>query len=69
MTRAVVTTRPAPPLGEAARLMYEGKIGALPVVTTGRVVGLLSEIDVLKTASRGLRQGFDKAECWALALR
>lgn len=69
MTRAVVTTRPETPLAEAARLMHEGKIGALPVVATGRIVGLLSEIDVLKTVSRTLRHGFGKPERWALALR
>jgi acetoin utilization protein AcuB len=69
MTRAVVTARPEMPLAEAARLMHEGKIGALPVVASGRVVGILSEIDVLKTFARALRQEFAKPERWALAFR
>jgi acetoin utilization protein AcuB len=69
MTRAVVTTRPEMPLREAARLMHEGKIGALPVVAGGRIVGMLSEIDVLKTFSRALGQGFAKPDRWALAFR
>jgi acetoin utilization protein AcuB len=69
MTRAVVTARPEMPLREAARLMHEGKIGALPVVERGRVVGILSEVDVLRTFSRALGQGFAKPERWALAFR
>jgi CBS-domain-containing membrane protein len=69
MTRAVVTARPEMPLAEAARLMHEGKIGALPVVASGRVVGILSETDVLKTFARALRQEFAKPERWALAFR
>jgi CBS domain-containing protein len=63
MTRAVVTARPEMPLAEAARLMHEGKIGALPVVASGRVV------DVLKTFARALRHEFAKPERWALAFR
>jgi CBS domain-containing protein len=49
--------------------MHEGKIGALPVVAGGRMVGMLSEIDVLRTFSRALGQGFAKPDRWALAFR
>lgn len=69
MTRAVVTTRPETLLREAALLMHEQKVGALPVVSRGRVVGILSETDVLKTFSQALGQGFAKADRWALAFR
>jgi acetoin utilization protein AcuB len=69
MTRAVVTARPEMPLREAARLMHERKVGALPVVTRGRIVGILSETDVLKTFSQALGQAFAKPYRWALAFR
>ena len=69
MTRAVVTTRPEMPLREAARLMHERKVGALPVVARGRIVGILSETDVLKTFSQALGQGFAKPYRWAWAFR
>ena len=69
MTWAVITVRPEMPLSEAARLMHERKIGALPVVEHGRVVGILSESDVLKTLTQALRQGFAKPYRWASETR
>lgn len=48
MTWAVISVGPQTGLRQAARLMYEQKIGALPVVHAGRVVGVLTERDVLR---------------------
>ena len=39
------TTTPDTPLREAARLMSEKKIGCLPVVENGKLVGILTEGD------------------------
>ena len=47
MTWAVITIGPAADVREAARLMHEQKIGALPVTEDGRLVGILTESDVL----------------------
>ena len=47
MTWGVISVRPDADLRTAARLMRERKIGALPVVENGRVVGILTETDVL----------------------
>lgn len=69
MTWAVLTVQPDTPLRDAARLMHERKVGALPVVSGGRVVGILSEADVLKKFARALGQGFAKPYRWALAAR
>jgi acetoin utilization protein AcuB len=69
MTRAVLTVQPETPLRDAARLMHERKVGALPVVSGGRITGILSETDVLKTFARALGEGFSKPERWALAWR
>ena len=48
MTWAVLTVRPESGIRQAARLMHEQKVGALPVVADGRVVGMLTERDVLR---------------------
>jgi acetoin utilization protein AcuB len=69
MTWAVLTARPETPLRDAARLMHARKVGALPVVSGGRVVGILSEGDVLKAFAQALGQGFARPERWALAAR
>ncbi|MCZ7627144.1 MAG: CBS and ACT domain-containing protein [Candidatus Methylomirabilis sp.] len=47
MTKEVVTVTPLTPIEEAASLMSERRIGALPVVQEGRLVGMLTETDVL----------------------
>jgi CBS domain-containing membrane protein len=45
MSTEVTTTEPEASLEEAARLMCEKKIGCLPVVDKGRLVGILTEGD------------------------
>jgi len=47
MTWAVVTVPPDAELREAARLMHERRLGALPVAEGGRVVGMLTATDVM----------------------
>jgi acetoin utilization protein AcuB len=69
MTRAVLTVQPETPLRDAARLMHERKVGALPVVSGGRIVGILSETDVLKAFAQALGRGFARPDRWALAWR
>jgi acetoin utilization protein AcuB len=56
MTWGVVTVRPETGIRQAARLMYEQKVGALPVVDHGRVVGILTERDVLRAFERLVRE-------------
>lgn len=48
MTWAVVTTGPEAPLSYAALVMFESRVGSLPVLEHGRLVGMLTERDVLK---------------------
>jgi acetoin utilization protein AcuB len=48
MTWAVVTTTPEAPMLYAALVMVESRVGSLPVVESGHLVGLLTEQDVLK---------------------
>jgi acetoin utilization protein AcuB len=48
MTWAVVTIGPDADLREAARLMHQRGLGALPVADGGRVVGMLTATDVIR---------------------
>lgn len=48
MTKAVITVEPDRAIEDAARLMLEHRIGALPVTDNGRLVGILTETDLLR---------------------
>ena len=48
MTHDPMTTTPATRIEDAAALLKAGKIGALPVVEGGALVGIISESDLLK---------------------
>jgi acetoin utilization protein AcuB len=48
MTRKVITVEEDCPLEEAARIMADNKIGGLPVVRDGRLVGIITETDLFK---------------------
>ena len=48
MTRSVITIGPDREARDAAQVMLEHKIGALPVVDRGRLIGILTETDLLR---------------------
>lgn len=48
MTEEVLTIDPGADVKEAARLLIEHKIGCLPVVENGKLVGLVTETDLLR---------------------
>lgn len=48
MTRNVVTVGPDTDLNEVARMMLERKIGGLPVVEHGQLLGIITESDIFK---------------------
>jgi acetoin utilization protein AcuB len=48
MTQSVITVGPDRPAREAARLMLDHKIGALPVLDEGRLVGIITETDIVR---------------------
>jgi acetoin utilization protein AcuB len=52
MTTDVTTTTPETPLVDAARVLIERKIGCLPVVENGRLVGILTEGDFVALFAR-----------------
>jgi acetoin utilization protein AcuB len=48
MAKKVVTTTEDTPLEEAARLMADNKIGSLPVMRDGALVGMITESDIFR---------------------
>jgi len=48
MTKSLVTVSPRQDTRDAARLMLDHKIGALPVVDGGELVGIITETDLLR---------------------
>ena len=60
MHTRVVSVHPLDPVEDAARLLYEHKIGCLPVVSGDELVGIVTETDVLRSfveLSGGLTAG------------
>ncbi len=65
MTWGVITVTPETEIREAARIVRDQKVGALPVVEGGRVVGLLSATDLVKALVDVLDEGvLSKPERW-----
>jgi len=48
MTTSVIVVDPDRPIAEAARIMMDHKIGALPVVEEGHLVGIVTESDFVR---------------------
>ena len=59
MNREPVTVRPDTPTTEAIRLMREKKLACLPVTQQGRLVGIVTEHDLIVVASRLLESYLD----------
>jgi acetoin utilization protein AcuB len=65
MTWAVISAGPEVPLLSAALIMFESRVGSLPVLEGGRLVGLLSEQDLLKALMlQGKVAEFGEAHMW-----
>lgn len=47
MTKDVITVTPDTPLEQAARIMAEKHLGGLPVLEGGKVIGIITETDIL----------------------
>jgi len=48
MSKPVITVTPDRPARDAARLMLDHKIGALPVLDDGHLIGILTETDIVR---------------------
>jgi acetoin utilization protein AcuB len=54
MTKAVITVAPSRAAREAARIMLDHKIGALPVLDGTRLVGIMTESDLVRAFAEGV---------------
>jgi acetoin utilization protein AcuB len=52
MTKSVITIGPDRPARDGAQLMLEHKIGALPVMDGGHLVGIITETDIVRAFVR-----------------
>jgi CBS domain-containing protein len=65
MTRKVISVTPETSIETAAALLLAHKIGGLPVVDGERLVGILTEGDVLRASLEGGREeGQEVGKCW-----
>lgn len=48
MRTEVTTTTPGTPVEEAARLMLDNNIGCLPVLESGKLAGIISDLDIFR---------------------
>lgn len=64
MTRELVTTTPDTPVEDAAKLLYEHRIGCLPVMEGEELVGILTETDLLRAFVElfGVHEPFSRLE-------
>lgn len=54
MTWGAVTVGPEAPLAQAAAIMADARVGSLPVVDHGRLIGIVTERDVVKALAATL---------------
>jgi acetoin utilization protein AcuB len=57
MTTSVITVGPDRSARDAAELMLDHRIGALPVVDGGRLIGIVTETDLLRAFVKGVDLG------------
>lgn len=69
MTERTVTIAPTATVRQAANVMRGRSIGCLVVVTSGRVVGIVTTSDLLELVGRGLEHGAVAVKRWTLRRR
>jgi CBS domain-containing protein len=52
MSTDVVTVEAGAPLGAAADAMRKHRVGSLPAMENGRMVGIVTEVDILRQLGR-----------------
>ena len=64
MTRDVLTVEPADSLGQAAEKMVDRGVGAVVVTDFGKIIGILTERDVLRSVARRVSPLDARARAW-----
>jgi CBS domain-containing protein len=63
MSRSLLTVDPATSLTDAARQMDQRTVGAVLVFSEGRLVGILTERDVLRAVAKGQTETASVGDC------
>ena len=53
MSAELFTTTPGTPVAEAAHVMIERRVGCLPVLDAGKLVGIVTETDFVRLVAEG----------------
>ncbi len=69
MTSPVITVAPDTSVKDIAELLFERRISAVPVVEQGRLVGLVSEADLLHRQEIGTDRGATSGSWWLRLFR
>jgi CBS domain-containing protein len=64
MARAVVSVAPEDTLGEAAQMMVDEGVGSAVVLDHGRLIGILTERDLLKAAAGRVHSSEARVREW-----
>lgn len=56
MTRDLLSVKPDQPMAEAANLIFTKRIGCLPVVENGELVGIITTTDMMRLLAQLLQQ-------------
>jgi CBS domain-containing protein len=64
MTFPVVSIAPDTPVREITALLFERRIGALPVLEEGRLAGIVTEGDLLRAQEIGTAAAVQRGGCW-----
>jgi CBS domain-containing protein len=64
MARAVVSVAPEDTLGEAAQKMVDEEVGSAVVLDHGRLIGILTERDLLKAAAGRVHSSEARVREW-----
>jgi CBS domain-containing protein len=67
MSRNVLAVAPEDTLGEAAERMTEGGVGSAVVLDSGRLIGILTERDVLRAAAGRVHSSDARVREWMTA--
>jgi acetoin utilization protein AcuB len=67
MTKKVITASPNMTIERAAQILYENRIGALPVVKDGRLTGIITTTDLMKVLLMALGVSDDSRRLSVLA--
>lgn len=59
MTKSVITATPETSIEEAAKILHDNKINALPVLERGELVGIITTIDIMEVLIEVLGMGVD----------